>query len=461
MSDAATITSDLSATVETKPQAEFAALESRALRATLWTIISYGATQCLRMVNSIILTRLLLPEAFGEMMVVITLIVGMGMLSDIGLEPSVVQSKRGDEITFLNTAWTLQSVRGILLWVVALLLAYPAALFYHDHRLLYVLPVLALSTLITGLNSTNLLSLSRHMGVRRLFAIDFSTQIITLIVTIGWAFVWPSVWALVVGNVCGNIFKVLVSHHQRLTPGMRNRFCWDASCVTEIIHFGKWIFLATAFWFFALNADKLILGRLVSFTVLGVYGIAFQMSDVPRAVINAFSLKVGYPFIARIIHLPMPEFRQRLLRYRGYALIIGGFLLSLMVTWGGWVVVRLYPAKYADARWMVPILAVGLWHTLMYQTLGPVLLSLGKSKYGAIGNGVYCFTILAGIPIAFHFYGLLGAIVAVAAGDFPLYLVTVFGATREGVRPLKQDALLTLGFLTLLACEFGIRNSFH
>ena len=461
MAEAATITAEVPVIEESKPRGDFAALESRALRATLWTIISYGATQCLRVVNSLILTRLLMPEAFGEMIVVITLIVGMAMLSDIGLEPSVVQSKRGDEVTFLNTAWTLQSVRGILLWVVALVLAYPAAHFYKDPRLLYVLPVLALSTLITGLNSTNLLSLSRHMGVRRLFAIDFSTQVVTLIVTIAWAAVWPSVWALVVGNVMGNVYKVLLSHHQALVPGMRNRFCWDASCVTEVLRFGKWIFLATAFWFFALNADKLILGRLVSLSVLGVYGIAFQISDIPRAVINAFSLKVGYPFISRMIHLPMPEFRKRLLRYRGYALIIGGFLLSLVVTWGGWVVVRLYPAKYADARWMVPILAVGLWHTLMYQTLGPVLLSLGKSKYGAIGNGVYCFTILTGIPLAFHFYGLLGAIIAVAAGDFPLYLVTVFGASREGVRPLKQDGLLTLGFLTLLALEFGIRNSFR
>jgi O-antigen/teichoic acid export membrane protein len=460
MAEAATIPGEVSAS-ESAPRGEFAALESRALRATLWTILSYGATQCLRVANSLILTRLLLPQAFGEMTLVITLIVGMGMLSDIGLEPSVIQSRRGDEETFLNTAWSLQAVRGTILWGVALLLAWPAAKFYNDPRLLYVLPVLALSTLITGMNSTNLLSLSRHMGVRRLFALDFSTQIISLVVTVAWALHSPTVWALVAGNVVGNIYKVFVSHQQKLVPGMRNRFCWDASCVTEIIHFGKWIFLATAFWFFALNADKLILGKLVSLSVLGVYGIAFQISDVPRAVINAFSLKVGYPFISRIIHLPMAEFRVRLLRYRGYALMVGGSLLSLMVTWGGWVVVKAYPAKYADARWMVPILAVGLWHTLMYQTLGPVLLSLGKSKYGAIGNGVYCVTILAGIPLAFHYYGLVGAIVAVAAGDFPLYLVTAFGATREGVRPLKQDALLTLGFVSLIVCEFLLKTKFR
>lgn len=459
MADAATIIDALPALEGAEPHSEFGALESRALRATLWTIISYGATQCLRVANSLILTRLLLPQAFGEMTLVITIIVGMGMLSDIGLEPSVIQSKRGDEETFLNTAWSLQAVRGGILWSVALLLAWPAARFYHDPRLVYVLPVLAMSTLITGLNSTNLLSLSRHMGIRRLFAIDFSTQVIALVVTVGWALHSATVWALVAGNVIGNIYKVAVSHQQKLVPGVRNRFCWDASCVSEIIHFGKWIFLATAFWFFALNADKLILGKLVSLSTLGVYGIAFQISDVPRAVINAFSLKVGYPFISRIIHLPMPQFRERLLRYRAYALGVGGFLLSLMVTWGGSVVLKVYPARYADARWMVPILAVGLWHTLLYQTLGPVLLSLGKSKYGAVGNAIYCLTILSGIPLGFHYFGLSGAIIAVAAGDLPLYVVTAFGATREGVKPLKQDALLTLAFVALLVCESTLRAS--
>jgi O-antigen/teichoic acid export membrane protein len=454
MADVATMTDS----IPPAPEGEFAALESRALRATMWTIISYGAAQCLRVANSLILTRLLMPQAFGEMTLVITVIVGMTMLSDIGLEPSVIQSARGDQTTFLNTAWTLQAMRGGILWSVALLLAWPAAKFYSDPQLVYVLPVLALSTLITGFNSTNLLSLSRHMGVRRLFAIDFSTQIVSLVVTIAWALHSPSVWALVAGNVIGNLYKVALSHTPRLVPGMRNAFRWDESSVKEIIHFGKWIFLATAFWFFATNSDKLILGKLVPLSLLGIYGIAFQISDIPRAVINALSTKVGYPFLSRIIHLPMAEFRVRYLRYRMYALMAGGFMLSLMVSWGGWAMLKVYPARYADGHWMVTILALGLWHTLLYQTSAPVLLSLGKSKYGAAGTAVYCASILCGIPLAFHFFGLLGAVIAVAAGDFPMYLVITFGATREGVRPLRQDLLLTLGFLALLASEFALKH---
>ncbi len=454
-------TATLSDAVPMAPASDFKALEGRAVHATIWTIISYGATQCLRLVNSLLLTHLLMPDAFGEMTLIVTLIVGISLLSDIGLEPSVIQSPRGDETVFLNTAWTLQVVRGLILWSVAVLLAYPASLFYHDQKLVYALPVLALSSLITGLNSTNLLSLARHMGVKRLFAIDFSTQIVALVITVAWAYRWPSVWALVAGNVLSNIYKAALSHQQAVTPGVRNRLFWDSACVDEIIHFGKWIFLGTAFFFFASQSDRLILGRLVPLATLGVYGIAFQLSDVPRAVINAFSQKVGYPFISKLVHLPMTEFRQRFLHYRGLALMVGGVLLSLMVNWGGWAVTHVYPVKYAAAGWIVTILALGLWHTLLYQTAAPVLFSLGKSKYSAVGNAAYCITIVLGIPIAFHFFGLLGAVVAVAAGDLPNYAIIQYGATREGIRPLRQDFLLTLGYIALLLLEFGMKTGFY
>ena len=71
----------------------------------------------------------------------------------------------------------------------------------------------------------------------------------------------------------------------------------------------------------------------------------------------------------------------------------------------------------------------------------------------------YTWRWLIGIPAAFHFFGLLGAVIAVAAGDFPLYVVIQFGATREGVRPLRQDLLLTLGFLSALAVEYGLKRT--
>jgi hypothetical protein len=68
---------------------------------------------------------------------------------------------------------------------------------------------------------------------------------------------------------------------------------------------------------------------------------------------------------------------------------------------------------------------------------------------------------LTAIPLAFHFWGLRGAVWAVAGGDLPLYCVLQFGSTREGVRPLKQDLQMTGVFIALLALEFAARHAMH
>ena len=435
------------------------ALKSTALKATFWTVMDYGAGQVLRVVNSLVLTRLLLPSAFGEMMLVTTLIVGMTMLSDVGLAPSVIQSKRGDEPVFLDTAWTLQAVRGTGLWVCSLLLAWPAARFYHDPRLLIVLPVLAFSSVLSGLYGSGYMTLSRHMGMRRLFAIDFSTQIFTLLVTIAWALWRPSVWALVVGNLAASAFRLVLTHHPRVVPGVRNRFSWDREALHEIVHFGKWIALGTAFFFFASQADRLVLGKLVSLTVLGLYGIAFQISDVPRSIIAALSTKVGYPYVSRISDLPREVFREQYLRYRRYVLLIGAVLLSVMAVWGDLLITTFYSSRYSGAAWMVRWLALGLWHTLLYQTTGPVLFALGKSTYNAAGNAAYAIAMLVGVPFGYLHFGMLGAVIAVALGDFPLYVITQFGAVRERVRPLWQDLQLTSVFAALVGLELFLRKA--
>jgi hypothetical protein len=95
----------------------------------------------------------------------------------------------------------------------------------------------------------------------------------------------------------------------------------------------------------------------------------------------------------------------------------------------------------------------------MYATTMPALFSLGKSQYSAIGNALYCVAVLTAIPLAFHFFGLFGAVVAVAAGDLPLYFVTVTGASREGVSTWRQDLKATVFFLVLLSLGLALRMS--
>src|SRR5258706_9299249 len=105
-------------------------LQRRVVSGSVWTIAGYGAGQVLRLAGNLVLARLLYPEAFGLMALVSVFLQGLAMFSDIGIGPSIIQSRRGDELAFLNTAWTIQVVRGIVLWVVSMAGAAPFAAWY-------------------------------------------------------------------------------------------------------------------------------------------------------------------------------------------------------------------------------------------------------------------------------------------------------------------------------------------
>jgi len=433
-------------------------LEATAMRATVWTIVAYGASQALRMCSSIILTRLLLPQYFGLMALVSTVMLGLSLLSDVGLLPSVVGNARGDEPAFLNTAWTVQMIRGVGLWIIAAIMAHPLALFYHDARLNLIIPVLALTSIVSGLNGTSLLTAARHIGVRRLYTIDLLTQVFAVIMTASWAYFFPSIWALVGGTLSAAVMKALLSHSRIVMPGHRNSLAWEKESLQSLVKFGKWIMLGTAFYFFASQADRLILGKLITFTALGIYGVAFTIADIPRQVIVQFASRVGFPFVAKMTYLPLPEFRKAVLTYRFYCLLAGAFLLSVMVFLGPVFVKHVYDARYRDAVWMIPILSLGLWHTLLYSTTGTILFALERPRYNAFGMAGYCVAMFVGLPLAFHFGGMFGAVISVAAGDFPLYLILESGASHEGVSMWRQDGIATAAFLAMLGTGLFLRH---
>ena len=110
-------------------------MATRAIHGSLWTAARLAAEYGLRMISSLILTRLLVPEAFGLMALISVLMTGFAMFSDMGISSSVVQSKRGDDPTYLNTAWTLQVIRGFVLWIFAALFADSMAIVYAQPEL--------------------------------------------------------------------------------------------------------------------------------------------------------------------------------------------------------------------------------------------------------------------------------------------------------------------------------------
>jgi O-antigen/teichoic acid export membrane protein len=426
-----------------------------AIRGTVWTIAGYGASQLLRFGSNLILTRLLLPDVFGLMALVYVFIIGLHLFSDIGIGPSLIQNKRGDDPDFFNTAWTMQVIRGVVLWIGCLLITWPIATLYGKPQLIQLIPVVGLNTLIEGFRSTAVFTLNRQMAVKKLAIFELVGQVISIIVMIAFAWFYHSVWALVIGSFVSATIQVVWSH--RLIPELRNRFLWEQSAAKSIFSFGKWIFISTALTFLAEQADKLILGKLISLADLGVYGIAFALSDIPRQVLMAISSKVLFPAFLKFADLPREAFRAKILKNRKPFLIAATLGLSALATFGDKLIPVLYPKSYGNAAWMLPLLAIGLWPRILTQTIDQALFAIGKPRYSAYGSFLKFLFMIIGLPLGFYLMGgsqrsgLLGAIIIIALNDIPFYGAVAYGLWREGLGSVVQDIKSTALFLALLA----------
>ena len=428
-----------------------------ALKGAAWTIASYGSSQIIRFGSNLILTRLLLPELFGLMGLAYVFITGVHLFTDIGLGPSIIQNKRGEEPEFVNTAWTMQVLRSLFVWLCLMIITWPVANFYGEPRLQWLIPIISINTLIGGFKSTSVSSLERKMRVKRVVIFELVIQFVSTTVMVVWAWFDRSIWAILAGSFSASFLELVWSHF--LIPGKSNRFAWDKSAAKEIFSYGKWIFLSTILFFLCSQADRLVLGKIFSLTMLGIYGIAFTLGDLPRQVIIALGGRVIFPSISMLADLPREELRAKIIKNRNLILIPLAIGLAIFVSFGDQLILTLYRKEYMAASWMMPILALGIWHTTLHNLMGSCLLAVGKSQYGAMGNLATFLSIAIGIPVGYHFMGNLGAVIAVAVGDIPTYLVTTYGLWKEGLTCFWEDMKLTALFLGVLAIILGVRMS--
>ncbi len=433
-------------------------LKTRAIRGAIWTTAGFGGKYILRFGNNLVLTRLLQPEFFGLMALVTTFRMGLELFSDIGISQNIVNSKRGDDPVFLNTAWSLQAIRGVIIWLICVIfITYPASYFYDDKRLLILIPISVLSSVFEGFSSTSIHTLHKRMELGKISIYEFALQVSFVGTLIALVFFYPTIWSLAIGTAIGGIYKLVSSFW--LIPGYTNKFAWDKEAVKEILSFGKWMFAASGLMFAAEQADRLVLAKLLSFKLLGVYTIAYTLASIPKEVIRQLSYKVIFPTISQQRDLPRSILRVKILKQRRLILLGCAIILAALVTVGDLIISLLYDQRYIAATWMMPILCCGMWFSLLFYTISPALLAIGKPLYSAQSNFARFVIIILAVPIANQNFGIIGAIGVIAFSDVPLYIVNLYGLWQEKLFCFAQDVQTTVFFIIILALLLFLRNS--
>lgn len=428
-------------------------LRKRAWRGAAVSLMGVGSAQFLRLASNLVLTRLLFPEAFGMMALIQAFVTGLEMFSDIGVRTSIIQNERQDK-EFLNTAWTVQIVRGFMLWVGSCALAWPVAIFYDEPMLAWIMPVVGLTPFISGFTTTNIASANRELKLFRQTAIGLCSQAAGIAVMIVLAWMTKSVWSLVVGGLFGAALKVVLCH--LLLPGIRNRLQWDRSAAHELTRFGKYIALSTIASFLINQGDRLVLGKLITLSELAIYNIGIFLALFPGMLSKTVVDKVVFPLYSAKRPSAGAENKRKIGEAR---MLLNGttYAISALFAVSGVALVQfLYDPRYHDSGPILVLFSLALLPGTIVTTYSSLLLAEGNSRNFAGLTMLRAVLRISLMLAGFYFLGLFGVMLAPFLVALLSYPVMVSALRRYDGWDARHDLMFLLAGIAIAVVAVAV-----
>lgn len=412
-------------------------LLARLGRGALVTGGSFVLSQALRFGSNLILARLLFPEAFGLMALVAMILFALTMLSDAGVQHSIMQHPRGDDPGFLNTAFTINAIRGTVLFAVAAALAWPLAILYGAPELRAALPVAAISLFLAGLSPTGLYTRQRHIQLGRIMVIQLAAQVSGIALMILLAWLMESYWALIWGVVLTAVMKLILEWS--FLPGAVNRLHWNKTDAGQLLRFGAWVLLSSTFGFLMIQGDRAILGYFMTLSELGIYNIAWFLAAFPSLLLAALNDKMIIPAYRESLEADDIQTRARLKRIR--AVLTGGIMtmIAILALTGPWLIGVLYDDRYASAGPIMVLIACAQLVPLVSESYGPAALARGDSRGFFRISAYRACAQTSFFLLGFVLLGLPGALAGQALGILATYPIAVQLARRHQVWDGRHD----------------------
>lgn len=271
-------------------------LKRKSVRGGAVTMVSQAITIGIQLTSTVVLARLLSPDDYGVMAMVMAVTGFAGLFRDLGLSAAAVQKKDLTHGQQCNLFW-LNVAMGTLLTVLVAAASPLVAWFYGKPELASVTLALSASFLIASFGTQHGARLVREMQFIRQAVANFGGAILGLFVSITLAFHGFSYWALVWGNLAGaTTITLLLFALSPFRPSIPNR----GSGVHDMLKFGASV---TAFDFvnyFHRNLDNILIGKFWGPISLGIYSRAYSLLLFPLNAIRGPINTVAYPALSRL-----------------------------------------------------------------------------------------------------------------------------------------------------------------
>jgi len=260
-----------------------------------WRAAQQVGVQAIYFIRLLILARLLVPEAFGQLAIAMLIVSTLMSLSDLGVVQALVQRERIDRDDY-DAAWTVGVTRALLIAGVMIASAPVLATLFGDPRTTPVIQALGLRPVLAALGSIGVVRLTRELRFRELAMIQVPGALVDLGVAVALA-PMLGVWALVLGLLTGTASITLLSY---VIAPHRPRLLLRPDAALPLIHFGRWVLGTSIIGLIASSGVQLVISRRLGVGELGLYFLATKVAFLPAEAASTVFDSVAFPLYASL-----------------------------------------------------------------------------------------------------------------------------------------------------------------
>jgi len=372
-------------------------LSGRSARGGVITIGSQAVTVLMQLTSTVVLARMLTPDDYGVMGMVLSVVALAAIFKDLGLSSAAIQKANLTADHQTNLFW-INAVFGLVLSSIVIAVAPAVAWFFERPELIGMTWILSLTFVVAGLGAQHNAMMVRNMHFGRQGLVSIVSIAATFIVSVSLAVLGFGFWSLAWGHVAGAAARTtLVWSFSPFIPGL-----WKRGVGTkELVRFGANVTGFNMVNYFSRNLDNILIGKFAGADALGFYGRAYQLMMLPIQNLRGPIDAVTYPVLCKLQDTP-EEWR----RYHMQTLRVIATLSMPLAAWMFLVSSPLITGLLGE-QWIevVPIfqtLAIAAFIQPSASLIGSVLLSVGRARRYFIQGGAMATFLSIGFSIGIN-----------------------------------------------------------
>jgi len=413
-------------------------LSQRTVRGGVWVFSLRIIQQSFGLARLVILARILSPNDFGLMGIVLLTMATLETFTQTGFQAALIQKKE-DIRSNLDAVWTVLILRGFILFAILYFIGPYVAIFFNTPEAKPIMQVIGFSVLLQAFTNIGVIYFQKELEFKKEFIYQVAGTLADFIVAVSAVLILQNVWALVFGLLAGKAARCFVSY---LIHPYRPHLSLDLGKAKELFGFGKWILGSSILIFLITQGDDIFVGKLLGVTALGFFQLAYRISNLPATEITHVISQVTFPAYSKLQD-NIPKLREAYLK----VLQITAFL-SFPIAGLIFILAPDFTRIFLGEKWMPMVPAMmalcifGVTRSIG-ATMGPILYSTGRPKIQTRLSG---FQLLAMAVIIYPLtiqWGILGSSLAVVIPNI-LALILITREAKNIIEFRYKDFFLSI-----------------